>query len=388
MGRFRYLLLAVSPLWAQSPRATLLAEVREKMIYLLASQPNYTCLETIERTRNAPGGGSQIDDTLRLEVALVDGKEMFAWPGAKSFEDRDIRELASTGMFGNGNYAIYARMLFNAAGPDFTYAGQVPLFGLQLARYDFRVPRARSGYHLSSGDLEAPTGFHGSIYVDPARTELRRLEVAADDIPAELGIASATDRVDYATVVINDETFLLPVESNLQMSTKDVTSRNRTRFSGCRKFAGESSLIFDDPEVVDAQTPEPVREVDLPGDSFLTLEILSDLRLESAAIGDSVTAVLRSDIKRGKEVIVKRGATVRGRLIALERTRNLFTFGLSFQELEWKGGHARLNARIESLAGFTMAGRSRMLLFNNGIIQTSSSSRSLRGESIMLRTVR
>ena len=388
MGRFLLLLLVVPTVWAQSLESALLTEVREKMIYLLANQPNYTCLETIERTRNAPGGGSQIDDTLRLEVALVDGKEMFAWHGAKQFEDKGIRELASTGMFGNGNYAIYARMLFNAAGPAFTYQGRVPLFGLQLARYDFRVPLARSGYHLSSGDLEAATGFHGSIYLDPDKDELRRLEVVADDIPAELGITAAEDRVDYANVSIGDETFLLPVESALKMSTKAVTSRNLTRFSGCRKFAGESSLIFDDPEVIDIKEPEVLTEVDLPTETFLMLEILSDLRLETAAIGDTVTAVLRSDIKRGKQVVVKRGATAKGRLIVLERTRNLITFGLSFTDLEWKGGHARLNAKIQSLAGFPAAGRPRMLLYDNGIIQTTGTARSLRGESMQLKTVR
>ncbi len=327
MGRSLLLLLAVPCVWAQPQKTALLEEVREKMIYLLASQPNYTCLETVERTRNTPGGNSKVDDTLRLEVALVDGKEMFAWPGAKTFEDRDIRELASTGMFGNGNYAIYARMLFNAAGPEFTYGGEVPLFGLQLSRFDFRVPVARSGYHLSTGDFDAATGFHGSIYLDPAKAELRRLEVTADDIPERLGIQSASDRVDYATVVINDETFLLPVESNLQMSTKEVTSRNRTRFSGCRKFAGESSLIFDDPEVIDLQVPEAVTEVELPVNVSLAIEILSDLRLDTAAVGDSITAVLRSDIKRGKEILVKRGATMKGRVSLLERSRTIFTSG-------------------------------------------------------------
>ena len=82
------------------------------MTAFLLRQPNYTCTETVERTRQVAGNHSRIEDTLRLEVALVDGKEMFAWPGSKQFEDRELDDLVATGMFGNGNFAIYARILF------------------------------------------------------------------------------------------------------------------------------------------------------------------------------------------------------------------------------------------------------------------------------------
>src|SRR5581483_3540644 len=77
-----------------------------------ARQPDYTCLETVERTEQSGANRSRVEDTLRLEVALVEGKEMFAWPGSRQFEDRELRDLVSTGMFGNGNFAVYARILF------------------------------------------------------------------------------------------------------------------------------------------------------------------------------------------------------------------------------------------------------------------------------------
>ena len=255
------------------------------MLDLLLNQPNYTCLETVERTRQAPGGGAQVDDTLRLEVALVDGKEMIAWPGAKQFEDKDIRDLVSTGMFGNGNYGIYARMLFSASGgPDFEYRGEESVLGMRMLRYEFRVRAPLSG-------REAVVGFHGSMYVDPAEADLRRLEIFADDIPAELGLTSTEDRVDYARVLIGDEAFLLPVESVLRMTSKDSISRNRVRFSGCRKFTGESSLIFDDAELVDVTEAPVVVEVALPANVSMTLELSNELRLDRAAVGDAVTYV-------------------------------------------------------------------------------------------------
>ncbi|MEO5927010.1 MAG: hypothetical protein ABIR70_24555 [Bryobacteraceae bacterium] len=392
MRRLALLLLATSCAWAQlpnlRPETTLLAEVREKMLSLLGNQPNYTCLETVERTRQAPGGRSRIDDTLRLEVALADGKEMFAWPGAKQFEDRDIRDLVSTGMFGNGNYGLYVRMLFQSNGPNFEYRGEVPLLGLQLARYDFRVHVSRSGYHLRSDDHEAVTGFHGSIYLDPVKAELRRLEVIADDIPPELGLTSAEDRVDYASLLIGDEMFLLPVESSLQMASKDSVSRNRVQFSACRKFAGESSLIFEDPDLVDVTVVKPVREVELPVDVLITVEITSELRLDRAAVGDAVTGVLRSDVKRGKETVVKKGAVVKGRILVLDRSGGTYTLGLMLQELEWVDGHASVHAKFEGFPVIGIAGRPRLLMTPEGMLQVPSGSRSMRGETLYFRTVR
>lgn len=393
MGRLAFLLVTVSCAWAQlpnlRPETNLLAEVREKMLDLLLNQPNYTCLETVERTRQAPGGGAQVDDTLRLEVALVDGKEMFAWPGAKQFEDKDIRDLVSTGMFGNGNYGIYARMLFSASGgPDFEYRGEESVLGMRMLRYEFRVRAPRSGYHLSVSGREAVVGFHGSMYVDPAEADLRRLEIFADDIPAELGLTSTEDRVDYARVLIGDDAFLLPVESVLRMTSKDSISRNRVRFSGCRKFTGESSLIFDDAELVDVTEAPVVVEVALPANVSMTLELSNELRLDRAAVGDAVTAVLRSDMKRGKEKIVAKGAIAKGRVILLDRSAGSYTLGIQFQELEWKGGHATVNARLESLAGLTFAGRTRIVVTPDGMIQAPGSSRNMRGETLVYRTVR
>jgi hypothetical protein len=392
MARLALLLTCSICAWAQPanlrPETTLLAEVKEKMLELLGSQPNYTCLETVERTRQAPGGSSKVEDTLRLEVALVDGKEMFAWPGAKQFEDRDIRELVTTGMFGNGNYGLYLRMLFSGAGPEFRYRDEVLVGGARTLRYDFRVHVSRSGYHLSVGDRQGVAGFHGSIYLDAVRADLRRLEMFADDIPPVLELTASEDRVDYARVRIGDEDFLLPVESSLTMESKDSISRNRVRFSGCRRFAGESSLIFDDPEVLDVSTPAVITEVELPVGASLTLEVSSELRVDRASVGDEVTAVLRSDVKRGKETVVKKGAVAKGRIVMLERSAGTHVLGITFQDLEWKGSHARINARFEALAGLTLVSRTRMFLTPDGFLQMPAADRNMRGETLLYRTVR
>lgn len=375
--------------WAQIPRDRLFSEARVKMLDIMANQPNYTCLETIERMRQAPGGSLSVQDTLRMEVALVDGKEEFAWPGAKQFEDRDLRELVPSGMFGNGNYGTYMRILFGTPGLRFEDKGTVLVGGKDAVRFDFRVTKDQSGYNIRVEDRQAIVGFHGSLYVDPENADVRRLEVIADDIPASLGLTAAEDRIDYARSVIGESEFLLPLESSLLMAGKDVVSRNRTRFSGCRKFQGESSLIFDDAEF--AEAPEEVaaiEEVQLPGDTLLMLELRSDLRPKTGAIGDVIEAVLRSDVKRGKLKVAPKGAIARGRVIELERTNGYATLAIEFYDLEWPGGHARVDAKFERRGGLGVRVPARMAPPPGLMIILEPLPGSLKGELLYYRTVR
>lgn len=358
MQRIVLILWAVAILRAQSVNTpdppAVLAKFREGMLQNMVNQPDYTCLETVERTRQAPGGAMQIQDTLRLEVALVGGREMFSWPGAKQFEDTDLRSLVPTGMFGNGNYGLYARILFGGGGPQFLYRDATTIDKQPALRYDYHVPLNISGFTLRNSEDSAVVGFHGSIYLDPATSDLRRLEVVAEDIPAALGLKAAEDSIDYFRAKIGDEEFLLPKESSLLMASSDNISRNRTRFTGCRKFSGESSILFEDEDVAEAAKAQPV-EVTLPAGTTLSLE-LRDLSLTKAAGGDEITAVLKSAIKRDKQTLIPKGAIARGRILQLERLRDGVLLGLRFTDIEWTGGHAVLKLQVQGFDSLNLRG--------------------------------
>jgi hypothetical protein len=242
---------------------------------------------------------------------------------------------------------------------------------------------------VSVGRDEAVVGYHGSVYVDPVRLDVLRLEFHADDIPARLGLTVAEDRVDYARVWIGDEEFLLPVESELHMAGAGMNDRNRVRFSSCRKFAGESALIFDDPEMIDApETPVAVREVTLPPDLLLSLELRENLRLSESAVGDPVSALLRSDLKRGKQILAPKGAIAKGRIVRLDRLRGQYVLSIQFQELEWPGGHAALRARFERRGGIDANARTQLLdQANEGMVLPDGPRAATRGLSMFYRTL-
>ena len=200
-------------------------------------------------------------------------------------------------------------------------------------------------------DREAVVGFHGSFYADPGTLDVRRIEVVAEDIPPELGVSAAEVSVDYDRREIGDEEFLLPVDSELMMAMPDVVSRNWVRFSSCRRFAGESTLSFNDPVLADATSAPaaPKKEVEIPAGLTLQLD-MPELDLMQAAVGDPVQARLGANLKSRRQILAPKGSVARGRIVQLDRYSNHFVLQIEFQDLDWPGGHARLKLSFDQAA--------------------------------------
>ena len=328
-----------------------LARIKERMRVSLLNQPNYTCQLTIERSRRRPPRRRyELLDTVRLEVALVAGKEMYSWPGQRSFDDRELRELVGGGTTGTGAYALHARSVFLSGSPRFRFARREPCRGADALRYDFVVPQLLSGYKLRVGDREAIVGYHGSFWVDAGSLQLLRLEVVADDIPPFLGIASASDRIDYASVRIGTSDFLLPERSELTLT--DVIgneNRNLTHFSHCRQYAGESVISFDDPPE-EIEAPAPVESIELPGNLTMETVLETPVTPGKTARGDQLTATVLRDVKSKGLLVVPKGARLSGRFLGADKLSGRVTsvlFTLEFTEVEFANKRASLVAQLE-----------------------------------------
>ena len=165
----------------------LLIQVIARMSDNLKRLPNYTCQQTIDRSRRASAGLRwETVDRVRVEVALVDGKELFAWPGAGKFDDRDLSDMAMGGATSTGNFGLLAKAVFLTGAPNFKFLGERVLEGRRSYRWDYDVPLLRSGYTLRNGTKEAVVGFHGAFWADASTLDVLRLEASADDIPARL----------------------------------------------------------------------------------------------------------------------------------------------------------------------------------------------------------
>jgi hypothetical protein len=333
----------------------LLARVLQRMSDNLKRLPDYTCLQTIERSRRSSAGQRfEPMDRVRLEVALVDGRELFSWPGAGNFEDRELRHMVLGGATSTGNFGLLARAVFTSGQPNFQHAGERVVDGRRTLRWDYTVPQFRSGYTIRSGKGEATVGFHGSFWADAETLDVIRLEAYADDIPPHLEIVNAQDAVEYARVNVGSQAFLLPSMSELRISDFGGESRNETRFSRCRQYTGESVLLPTDPAEVHVLR-EPPKRIELPPGLNMRIEVSEPVRSEDAAVGDRVLAKVRSDVKHNGELIVPKGAQITGRIHWLrlqQNVRPMWVLGLTLEEITFGNTTATCSARLaEVLAG-------------------------------------
>jgi hypothetical protein len=332
------------------PETVQLAHIRSHMVAQLGRQPDYTCLEIVERSRRGGGQKSfQRLDTVRLEVAMVDQQEMFGWPGAKKFESTDLREMVKSGAIGSGNFSSFASAIFEGNGAVFVYQGVEGEF----VRYDYHVSLLNSGYSIRHGAHAATVAFHGSIYANPQTLDVQRIEVQAEDIPQELRLSATRTRMEYARVKIGDADFLLPAESEMTLTNLEGEQyRNSVRLTACRQFTGESMLTFDDvaAESAPKASPKPsVEEVTLPADLVLELKLTGEIDTKTAAVGDPVGALLTSDVKRKGQLLVAKGAKASGRITHLNKRADYTELGFEFDEVESGAAHAHFKGAIDSI---------------------------------------
>ena len=375
---------------ALTPDLEVLTKIRTRMIFNLQHQPNYTCVETIERsTRPKLTNKLKLVDTLRLEVALVDGKELFAWPGSKKFEDSDVTKMITTGAIGNGNFGTLAQALFETRSATFHYKGIEKHRGKNSIRFDYNVPQMLSGYRIRVSTVSAIVGFHGSFYADAATDDIQRIEVEADDLPPALLLSSTSDKIDYAVARVGEGDFLLPAESELSMvGFNGAEERNHVKFSSCRQFSGESVVTFGDaPESKPDAAPVPTRVFDLPEGVDMELALVKDIDLNKAAIGDPVYARVEKDVKQKNEILIPKGATVTGRIVRLEKNETYTMVGIEFPDIEAPGLLAHMVGGLHGTAGIVPLSSRRNVRARTRPCPEKDSSRSTPRNATSLRAV-
>ena len=337
-----------------------LARIKSAIKRHLDGMPNYTCLQTVERHQRLPNASKEsLIDILRLEVAYVADRELYAWPGSKRFEETELRDLVTTGAFSTGSFALHARAIFLGDGTTFRFAGEVDLEGQPALRFDYDTVQFRSGYSIRNPrrQLSATVAYHGTIWARRDDLELLRIFIEADDIPPEIEIQLATDRLDYQLMHIGSTDALLPSHSEVQITdNRGRVSINRTRLSRCKQYSGESTLSFEDATEGTSPSAKLTRELIFEPHTELELSLDQELNHEDFAVGDAIQATLRTDIRSGKTIIAAKGSIAKGRILRLSRDDGevtTFNITLQFDELLGEGWRAPLSLRFLRTDGKT-----------------------------------
>jgi hypothetical protein len=246
---------AEAPPKADDPGAILL-RIAYKVAERLSLLPNYTCHEVIDRfVQPSNTGHLRRYDTVELEVAFDGQNELFARPGDTHFQEQPITEMVRTGTISNGAFGSLVGSIFLGGVASFEYSGASEQDGHKTYRYDFQVPQEKSYFSVNHNFTKAIVAYRGSFWADIETYDLVRVEITADQIPSDLGIAFVREREQYAALRIRDSEFLLPLHAETEsLDDSGNLSRNDLTLEQCREFTGQSTVTFGVP--VDGATTD------------------------------------------------------------------------------------------------------------------------------------
>jgi hypothetical protein len=337
------LIHTAAPAQTDDARALLLG-VRNSVTDTVGRLPKYMCSLTVDRAKYTadPDHPPSCDgllgqqrqgqytprltetDRLRLDVAIAAANEIYSWVGEDRFGDRDLfHDLVRQGALQTGSFSSFLASIFVGDTATFSYNGNTVVDGRTLAEFGFQVPRERSNYMFGNRREHVITGYDGTFLADPKTGDLVRLVVRTSELPADTGACQATTTLDYSRVRLHDAEFLLPREAGLDiLNTDGGAFRNRTEYSSCHEFLGESKMSFDEPApesaaIAPAKASAPPLAMP-PGLQFKLL-FTQPIDTETAAAGDRITAKLASDIRNSsKTVLAPEGSDVTARIVRLE----------------------------------------------------------------------
>jgi hypothetical protein len=243
---FALAVLLTAPLPGQdlAPGARLLARVKEHGRATFAHIPDYACQETVDRYRLSRSINPT--DTLRLEVAVVGGKELFARKGATRFEIDDPAAFVTAGLIGSGDFSATPLNLFVHDAGWITAPSEAGLSDRKPLRFEFEVPAQSEAYYVQVRGVKTTVGVRGAFWVDPQSLDLLRIEQHDVDLPPDLNVRDIATKIAYARTRIGSSNPLLPHSSEVVViDSSGRWQRNAIEFSGCREYHSESVVHFE-----------------------------------------------------------------------------------------------------------------------------------------------
>jgi hypothetical protein len=322
---------------AADPSAVLTA-VRNKVIENIRRMPNYTCVQTIERSYYMPAGRAPANceqiaspgaplklmqtDRLRLEVAVSPDRELYSWVGARSFGEGEISDIVRFGPIGTGSFAAYLGNVFGGRITRMTYLGVAGEGGRSLMKFGYSVPKEQSRYRVRAGDGWVITAFEGTVLADAATGDLVELTIRTVGLPRETSTCESRSTLHYSTFQIGDAGFLLPREVRQRfVAITGMESENVSTFSACREYRGESVVHFDaDPDAVAAEAKKKeAAALQLRPGLLASIEWTSPVDPATAAAGDVLSARLAQPLRdRHTRAVVPAGAAIEGRIVRIQ----------------------------------------------------------------------
>src|SRR6185437_4395701 len=137
---------------------------------------------------------------------------------------------------------------------EFKLADTDLILGRRTLVFEYQIEKAFSQLELTAGggsddslSSTATVGSRGRVWIDRETNRVLRFEQIATEIPGDFPITAASSVIDYDWVTINEQKYLLPINSEILLTdvsgNRTQQSRNQIRFRGYQKFGAELKVI-------------------------------------------------------------------------------------------------------------------------------------------------
>lgn len=358
---------------APDPIATL-RRTKERLLSDLGRMPKYTCVQTVTRTyydaRSGAHGSSCSAlvaagstrkpalpafgwDRLRLEVAWVEGNNVYCWVGEPRFADDNLEKLAGEGPLGSGDFGALLREILLQATLDFER--EQLRDGKHLLEYSYNMLVEKSTFKIKTSEGWSPIAYSGTLLVDPETQDLVNLTMRMANLPNSSSACAATNDISYGRTSIHGRSVLIPRETHLDvLSVSGTESMSETIFTNCREYASRVRVL---PHAANGSTRQEAvvsagnASTAVPAGLEFDARIITPIDSDTAAAGDPIEAVLRSPIRGNNKVLLApAGARIHGRLTDVRwRSKPVAKYELTvrFESVEVEDRNVAFSAVLE-----------------------------------------
>jgi hypothetical protein len=231
-------------------QARIISEAREHSMNYSNSLPDYICWQVTRWYINPYGQqNSWIPrGNMTERLSYFDHREEYKTVTVNDVVSNvDARKLGRS--LSRGEFGSMLREIFDRnTHAEFDWARWTGLRGRWIYVFAFRVPLETSKYTVEydNGAQRILAAYHGELFIDKESNTVIRIKMHGD-VPASFPVQGIFQQLDYDYTKIGDQTFLLPLNSEMQakMDGGKHLVRNTIDFRHYEKFSADAVIKFD-----------------------------------------------------------------------------------------------------------------------------------------------
>ena len=223
----------------------ILEEAREYAMNYSKSLPNFICAQSTKQYDNNRMYGNVLakltyyEQREKYDTIMVNDK-------MTNTAYEKLGGSISTGEFGSMLVGIFDRQ----TQADFAWADWKTIHGNHKAYvFRFSVDQPHSRWQIEdrqSGTKISPA-YNGFVWIDVKDNSVLAFTMKAVDLPSTFSITEADSRLDYDTVEISGNSFVLPTRAVMHLVSARSDQKNEISFHNYQKYSADATLKFDEP---------------------------------------------------------------------------------------------------------------------------------------------